>query len=398
MSERILYVDDDQNVLDGFLRQLGRKFKIVCALGGAQGLEVVKTQGPFAVVVADFRMPGEDGIQFLNKVKAIAPDTTRMLLTGNADLGMAINAINQGEIFRFLTKPCDSKVLATSLLAGLDQYRLITAERVLLQQTVTGSIKVLCEILSLVNPEAFGRSSRIVRYVKAMAHHLQIGDVWAITTAAVLSQIGCVILPPSILEKVYKGASLSADEDQLFHEHPSVAADLLAQIPRMEIVAHIIRHQDREWDETDPANIGAIPIECPLESRILKLALDFDALESSGLSKTGAFNRLKQRKGRYDPVVLDAMKCSFADEIKYELKSAVVAELSVAMILAEDLKSGSNVLLAPKGQEVNQSLIVRLQNFKQIGGVREPFMVLLPLSSLPAETPLSLPVGKRKVA
>lgn len=155
-------------------------------------------------------MPGMNGIQFLSKVRELSPDTTRLLLTGKADLQSAIDAINQGQIFRFLTKPCSSDQLADALTAGVSQYRLVTAERELLEQTLSGSIKVLCEVLSLVNPEAFGRSARITRLAEAIAGHMHIAELWPIKIAALLSQIGCVILPEAVLKKVYRGEPLTS--------------------------------------------------------------------------------------------------------------------------------------------------------------------------------------------
>ena len=124
--------------------------------------------GPFAVIVADRSMPGMDGIQLLAKVKACSPNTVRMMLTGNADMQTAIDAVNEGHIFRFLTKPCPPESLTASLQAAIEQYRLITAERELLEKTLRGSVKVLCEVLSVVKPTAFGRASRITRYVTAV--------------------------------------------------------------------------------------------------------------------------------------------------------------------------------------------------------------------------------------
>lgn len=380
MSDAILCVDDDASILEGFRRQLRRDFTLETAVGPQEGLKILEGRGPFAVVVSDLQMPGMNGIQFLSRVREHAPDTIRILLTGNADLQASIDAINQGQIFRFLTKPCTSEALANSLKAGLTQHRLITAERELLEQTLSGSIKVLCEVLALVNPEAFGRSSRITRYVEAIAANLHVSELWAIKTAAMLSQIGCVILPEVVLKKVYRGETLTPEEAQLFKQHPFVAFDLVAKIPRMKRVAEIIKLQDNYYDGVGMSGDKRQGNEIPMEARILKVALDFDALESAGKTKTEAFDQLKQRKGWYDPTVVDALKTAFADDIKYEIKTTVVAELQHGMILGEDIRAASDVLLASKGQEVNESIILRLQNFAKTVGVREPFTVLVPVN------------------
>jgi DNA-binding NtrC family response regulator len=123
MQNRVLFVDDDLNILDGYKRQLRKQFDIETAEGGEKGLDAVKNKGPFAVIVSDLRMPGMDGNQFLAHVKEVAPDSTRILLTGYADLKSAIEAINNGSIFRLLTKPCDRADLIQTLENGIDQYK-----------------------------------------------------------------------------------------------------------------------------------------------------------------------------------------------------------------------------------------------------------------------------------
>ncbi len=110
-----------------------------------------------------------DGIQ-LCRIKAQSPDTIRVMLTGNAEIDTAINAINEGSIFRFLTKPCTREAMAKTLTAALVQYRLVTAEKQLLEQTLSGSIQVLTEVLSLVNPAAFSRAERARRYIQPRCH------------------------------------------------------------------------------------------------------------------------------------------------------------------------------------------------------------------------------------
>ena len=129
MSEKILLVDDDFNLLDSFQRRLKEEFVVSTSLNGQEGLETIKVAGPFAVIISDLRMPGMDGVQFLSRVRELAPDSVRMLLTGHADLQTAIEAVNRGNIFRLLTKPCPPDSLRAALAAGVNQYRLVINER-----------------------------------------------------------------------------------------------------------------------------------------------------------------------------------------------------------------------------------------------------------------------------
>ena len=129
MSEKILFVDDDSNLLASYQRQLRGQYTVDTSSNGQEGLESIFHRGPYAIVISDYRMPGMDGVTFLTRVREASPDTVRMLLTGYADLQTAIDAVNQGNIFRLLTKPCPPDALANALAAGFDQYRLVIAER-----------------------------------------------------------------------------------------------------------------------------------------------------------------------------------------------------------------------------------------------------------------------------
>jgi len=105
MNEKILFVDDDLNILHSFKRNLRKHFNIATASGGEEGLEKLTQDGPFAVVVSDMRMPGMNGTQFLSQVREKYPNIVRILLTGQADMKDAIEVVNQGQIHQFLTKP-----------------------------------------------------------------------------------------------------------------------------------------------------------------------------------------------------------------------------------------------------------------------------------------------------
>ena len=133
---KILIVDDDPAVLDGLRRTLGRCYDLETALGPQEGLHALTEHGPFAVIVSDLRMPGLSGVEFLRRAKDIAPQAVPLMLTGHGDLDTAMEAINEGQIFRFLTKPCPPSILQRSLEAALAQYRLAAADRELLRMTM----------------------------------------------------------------------------------------------------------------------------------------------------------------------------------------------------------------------------------------------------------------------
>jgi len=379
MSARILCVDDEPAVLSAFERGLRGRFEVDTAASGADGLQLVATRPPYAVIVSDMRMPGMDGIQFLAEVKERAPDSVRIMLTGNSDLDTAIQAVNEGNIFRFLCKPCPTDVLVRALEAGVQQHRLITAEKELLTKTLCGSVKMLSDVLALANPTAFGRAARVRRIVQRLAAELKIAQAWELELAATLSQIGLLALPPETLEKLYHGHALVGEEVRMFASHPGIGRDLVANIPRLERIAEIIAYQEKCFDGSGFPTDDRKGADIPLGARILKAALDFDGLCMSGLTPAEALGRMSQRAARYDPSVLAALQAAYRVEVPCEVRRVRVADLTGAMIIAEDVRSATGLLLVSRGQEATPSLRERLKNLARLVGVQEPIRVMIPV-------------------
>ncbi|MBI3987311.1 MAG: response regulator [Lentisphaerae bacterium] len=381
MDEKILLVDDDANLLAAFQRQLRHRYNAESALNADAALDIAMTRGPFAVVISDLRMPGMDGIQFLSRIKERAPHTVRIMLTGNADLQTAIDSVNEGNIFRFLTKPCPPETMEKVIAAGVEQYRLITAEKVLLERTLGGGIKVLTDVLSLVNPTAFGRANRLQRFVRLMVNRLNVSNAWEIEMAALLSQVGCVTVPEPVLHKAFAGGALSFEERKMMEAHPQVAHDLIVNIPRLEGVAEAIAFQEKRFDGTGSPPENRAGDAIPLGARILKLILDFDALESRGVSRRKALAVLAGRAGWYEPALLRTLEdviISLEVGDHFRLKEVALGDLAPGMIFAEDVFSGTGLLLISKGQDVTQPILMRLRNFAFNAGMRGPLRVLIP--------------------
>lgn len=374
MKEKVLCVDDDQNILSGYQRQLRKQFDLSIAAGGEQGLEIIASEGPFAVVVSDMRMPGMDGIAFLGKVRETNPDAVRMMLTGNADVQSAINAVNEGNVFRFLTKPCSSEQMANALNAGVEQYRLLIAERELLQDTLTGCMKVLTDIISLFNPSAFGRASRVRRYVKHIAQQLELNDVWEFEMAAMLSQIGCVTLPQSILKKVHSQDILTSDEQKMVANHPAAGKSLLENIPRLQNIAQMVARQ-REPYWTFEASEQTEPDKITLGAHILKVALDLDELLEHGVPFQSAWKKMSVRVGENNPQVLEALMGLHMTQEKEDTRQLSVEELQLGMVTTEQVCCGHGSVIVPAGQEITYPVLQLLRNVHDRRGVIEPIYV-----------------------
>jgi response regulator RpfG family c-di-GMP phosphodiesterase len=382
MDERVLFVDDEKNVLEGLQRRLRKEFDITTALGPGEGLDAVRNNGPFAVIVSDLRMPGMDGIRFLVQVRKIAPESVRMVLTGYADLDSAVEAVNEGHVFRFMTKPCDQETLTRVLRLGIDQYRLVTAEKELLQKTLKGSIRMLTDVLSLVNPEAFGRASRIKRYARDIARQLELPDAWRVETAAMLSQIGCVVLTEEVMTKITKGLPLTEEEKQAYDMHPGIGAELLSRIPRMQEISRIIAYQEKGFDGRGvPTQDPRCGEDIPVGARILKVVLDFDRLEGKGVPRANAFAALRKRSKSYDPSVLDAMEALLGMEARHRRMELKIRELRAGMVLDQDINTVEGQLVISRGQELSRILLSRLYAFATSKPIREPIRVFVPIVS-----------------
>jgi response regulator RpfG family c-di-GMP phosphodiesterase len=380
MNARILCVDDEPAILAGFQRSLRREFTVDVAAGGQEALARLAGVDPYAVVVSDMHMPGMDGVRFLARVREIAPLTVRMMLTGNSSVDTAIEAVNEGHIFRFLTKPCPAETLAKALQAGVDQYRLLTAEKDLLERTLKGTVNVLADLLTLVNPAAFGRAARVRRLAERIADARPDGiNRWELEVAALLSQIGCVTLPDETVDKVFRGKPLAAEEAKIFAQHPKIGHDLLVNIPRLEAAAAIIAYQDKRYDGSGTPADAVRGDGIPLGARILKIALDCDTLVTAGMPVAAVLSALRDRVGCYDPALLEALSVATREEVAYVIRDVEVEALRIGMRLAVDLRSASGLLLIGKGQEVTASLKVRLANMATSGGLPPTLKVLVPV-------------------
>jgi len=361
---RILLVDDEQAILDGLCRQHRKQFSLVPVCGSAAGLRAIAENGPFAAVVTDFQMPGMNGIQFLAKARESAPDMIRIMLTGQADLQTAIDAVNRGQIFRFLSKPCEPDVFRGCLDAALEQLRLLHAERDLLEQTLRGSIEVLADVLALSNPAAFGKAMRIRGLVRHVVKHLGLSDGWQYETAALLSQIGYVAVPDDLLDRMLAGKKLPLDQAAMLERHPEVARYLLLKIPRLEAVANMVYHQN------SPSQVSEDRVVV-LGGRILSASLAFDEFISLGASRAQALDALRRGPVRHDKSVLEALASAEMPTAGETVQSVQVRHLRVGMVIQEDVLNSSDRLIVGHGHEVTAGSLQRLRNYAELGRLKK---------------------------
>lgn len=377
MNNKVLLVDDDVNILASFERNFRLKYQVVTASSGEEGLEKLKTVGPFAVIIADYYMPGMNGVQFLTLAKKIAPDSERIMFSGQADLKVSIEAINEGDVFRFLSKPCPTDQLEKILISAVEKYRLVTSEREILEQTLKGSIKLLANILSIMSPKVFRQATNMRKTAQKIAERLMTSNLWEIELAALFSQIGCVTIPGEIMNKVYGGYPLTQAETEIYFSHANSGGNLLRNIPRLENIANAITYQFKQFngggyprDEKKGKNI-------PLMARIIKIIIDYEALLSHGQSPVQALAEMRSREGWYDKTILAALDAEISSaQTGFVVKAVKTEEIAIGMILADDIKDNVGAILIPKGYEITDALQMRLIIYSRLGRVVEPIKVL----------------------
>jgi response regulator RpfG family c-di-GMP phosphodiesterase len=380
MKETILCVDDEKGMLEAYRHFLEPNFTIVTAAGGDAALaEMERTS--FAVIVSDLHMPGMTGIQLLSMTRECYPETIRVLLTGGANLNHAIKAVNDGHIFRFLTKPCSRAELISAVSAAVAQRRLITAERELLDETVRGCVQILGEILALVNPSAFGRAVRVQRLIKEVSKWVHGASDWEVDVSVILSQLGCIAIPESVLAAVARGADLPEGHQKQINDNVRIARDLLRRISRFEKVAEIVAYQNKPFDAPPWSELEKCGRDIPLGSRLLRVGFDFDALVSRGLPEREAITRLEANANKYDPSLCLALKKLVEQEAAAESREVAVGELVHGMVLAEDLHGDNGVLLLGRGHPITDAVGHRLQAMAVKRDAPLRVRVLVPIKS-----------------
>ena len=367
---RVLCVDDDKQLLDGLALHLRSKYEVLMASSGKDALEIIEQGLSFAVIISDMRMPEMDGAAFLSRAAAIAPDTVRVVLTGQANVDNAIAAVNDGKIFRFLTKPCPPPAIMRAVEAATERNRLVTAERILLEQTLQGTVKALIDVLALTNPVSFGHAVRIQKTISDLTIQLGMEERWQVEIAGMLSQLGAITLPEDVAVRAYAGQPLTSSEREMVDRVPAITKQFLGHIPRLEKVREIIsaHHSSRPRVDEDPIVARG--------SQILRVAVDFDVLESQGIPPSLAVDTMLSRSGRYSADVLQALVTLHRGGSHQSIVEIGAGELRVGMVLADDVKMSNGVLFVTRGFEVTPSMIERIRNF-QTGTLREPLRVLL---------------------
>lgn len=366
---RVLCVDDEPQMLDWLLRSLKSEFHVQTAVSVEQALHTLVAEGPFDVIVCDLSMPGMDGPDFLTLARARAPDATPLLLTGQVDLESAIRVFNGGGVFRFLTKPPVRPQLVTAIREAAEVGRLRQAERILLEQTLNGTVKALSNLLSLSCPILHGRSTRVRERVAALAKTVGAPDSWQAETAATVAMIGVMAVPDDAVRRWLAGAPRPQDMP-LIASIPQLSANAIRDVPRLGPVAEIVR--SAHDSPTDP--------DVPWGARALRICQDFQDAMGRRQEPATVLDKMQRYPHVYDAELVEVFTAQInAANAGPVAREVLVESLGVGMILAQHLViSKGEVILLAQGAVLTSGLIERVQNVHRRTEIREPIYVFMP--------------------
>lgn len=374
---RLLCVDDDADVLEGLELSLGRDFAVSTALGAKAGLARIAAEPDFEVVISDMRMPEMDGVRFLATVRAQSPDSSRILLTGFAEMDAAIAAVNEGGISRYLTKPCPPELLRRAVHDGVASYRSLQAEHQLLEQTLRGAVEALVEALSSAEPLLFGQARRVQQLCRDLAQTLGLRPHWSLEVAALVSNLGLVGVPGEVLSAQLHGAPLTPAMSARIGRRVEEGKRILAKIPRMEPVVALLEQADvldRAREPLLPGNSAA---------QVLAVAVAAALFEARGGNLHLAAAVLREQHPAFAADCLEALSRVLGDEGEQARVTTVpLSGLVAGMVLVEPLYTASGRLLAPAGFEISAGFIERALALKP-GSLRLPLRVRWPTPLLP---------------
>lgn len=373
LSPNVLCVDDEEHILTGLKRALSSEFAVATARSGFEGLELLKAEDPYAVIISDMHMPKMNGAEFLRAARDLAPDASRILLTGYADIDSAVEAVNEAGLFRFLLKPYPAPRLRETIHAAVEQHRLVTAEKELLEKTLGGCIQMLTELLALVSPVLPNRALSAQRLARKLATAVGLPVAWRLETAAVVTQLARSTLPADLLATEEAPHSFTLAERTLNRRCIEIGERLLSPIPRLEGVRELLRRA-QTWPD-DPHGPGE---GVALEVAALILIEDYYLLLELHGNSWGALKALRARAQAYEPRLLAALEADWQRPSPEQSTAVKLDELRPGMVLREDVVAKqANQKLVPQGTELTRPALERLRNAARRLGVVEPIQVAI---------------------
>lgn len=302
---RILFVDDNVNLLSAIRRVSRGKADLVTAESAADALQMLAKDNAIAVVISDQNMPNMKGVDFLAEVAQRWPSVVRVMQTGNNDQETAISAINSGQVFRFVRKPYEPKKLMQIIDESVRYHHTLKAEEYLLETTVAGTVKLLTELLALLRPGLFNQAIAVHAIGKLLAKEFALPKAWEFDIASLLYPLGLVTLSVALQNRLDNGFKLTDAEKIEVDQSAEVAASFLRNVPKLENVATYIEMSRYGYDGSGANSGEFMGQDLPLVSRLLRITIDLVYISSvKNVSLQVACSALQRKPAPYDPALL----------------------------------------------------------------------------------------------
>ncbi len=418
---KILFVDDEENVLRALKRLfLEEPYEFHATLSGKEALKFLK-EHDFAVIVSDQRMPEMSGAEFLGQAKVLQPEAIRIVLTGYADVEAAINAINQGGAYRYITKPWNDADLILMVRDAAETYRLKQENKYLtdltnrqneelkkwntqleemvqeqtldiqnknkelealnekLEKNFRKSIEAFSGLIEMREKAVSNHSKNVAALARQIAVSMQLTneEVSNILVASLLHDIGKIGIPDAILLK--QEEAMSDAEFAEYRRHPVRGQVAIEGIEGFHDIGLLIRHHHEYMDATGyPEGLKRAAI--PLGSRIIAIADAIDRMANSGIVTAENFQKALNHVEfyldmRYDRQVFQHLSPIIKQKIealekqgdaRVEEIEITPSKLSNEMVLTRDVRSGTGLLILARGVVMNQKIIEALQRYYRI--------------------------------
>jgi len=326
------------------------------------------------LILMDIELAGStDGIQAATEIHRRF-GIPIVFTTGLDDKPTILRAL-ETKPFGYVIKPYGTQELEAAIEMALYRVQRDKERDEILEKTVGGSIKILTEILSVIDTESFGRGQKLRNLMLDLAQALKIPTVWELEVAAVMSHIGFVLIPNSIVRKHRLRVPLNSVEHALLTRCPEFGNELLMRVPNLEPVAQIVLYQNKEFDGSGFPDDSISGAEIPLGARMLRVLGDYIDMESAGTSKAHAIEIMNKASGRYDPKMLQEAILSVIDAPPKGAKPLKLSELKIGQLLMASVETMDGTVLVAAGQTLSNLSLKRLSNFDQLSGIKEPIYV-----------------------
>jgi len=340
-------------------------FDLSIVSSGEKALQVFDRDHRYMVVISSMKLKGMDGREFLAAAMQEQPKITRIMVTAFPEFDHAVQLVNTADISWLLTQPCAAEDLLKAVTDSVARYKREQTEAEAMRDTLTGSVRMLVDIMELTHPEAMRRSKRIRRRAQQISRFLKAMPPHLMDMIVLLSNIGCVGLPKGLLKKMETGKDITKADMKRFRTHPSIAARLLENVPRMGRMAGIIRHQHTPCSQTPP-----------LGARILKVCIDMDQMQRNGSSPDKALEFMRAKPEIYDAAVVDALARHLQENEKLECSTLWVADLEPGMVMQADMVTERGTILLHRGETLSEASHIRIQAFNDLLKIKEPVCIV----------------------